>query len=389
MYMNTSNKNTQEKDFLQNFKFKKVELLLNSVQKNCCPTEAMFILLVDEKNFIHDYKVHFNSLKVCNVTTGAHKEKKSKILDKRLEFLEALNIEHKFGPKGKKINKNDFYKKINNDSLEKLNLVIKEWNWGQNITFQQVQYLITGSNSKGESEKDKGFFVWRDKSDNNEFKVGFFLKCLKYWQNKSSFVEYKEIWKKDLEKIDFNDWIKQKIYVDLLEGTYKKYLNAFNQRSKDWKNISNQFKQNIKQECKDWDDLNTKIQKYRRSYKENIQKEYEKIDLNNYCENFFYPGCRQEWQYAHIKSVWLIKKEFLKHKDWKKLQKEITDPNNFLPLPPDIHKMFDSNQIWWNIDGKLERKKIKFQESENLKYFESIRENFLNSRLEYIKSSKK
>ncbi len=61
-----------------------------------------------------------------------------------------------------------------------------------------------------------------------------------------------------------------------------------------------------------------------------------------------------KFEYAHIKPVFKIKEEFLNSNYNESILDEISDPNNFLPLPENIHSYYDNYLLYWNEDGQLE-----------------------------------
>ncbi|WP_033159936.1 MAG4270 family putative restriction endonuclease [Mycoplasmoides alvi] len=368
---------------VNDFQFKQVEVHLTSTSKKST-TKIVYKLLIDEENFIHDYKISFDELEICRDTTERHEnsKKNSKALEYRKKILEFLKIDHRFNGKNKE------YIQIDKTSLKNLNEYISDFNWGFDITFQNVIYIITGSNPPGEG-RNKSFFVWKDK-DKNEFKMGFLLKLLRLDAKFKQSLSYESVWKDDsLEKIPFEKWIENKL---LSNNTIKYYLNLFTKDSKDWEKHFNEFTCNINNFSKIYKKTHDEIGKLRAKFKENVRKEYNKLKEEEFCINFFQPGRNLKWDFAHIKPVHRIKQEYFqsKSKDKKKLN-EICDPKNFLPLPINIHKMFDNKEICWDRTGKLKiiKNDKNYSPSDDLKYFEQIKYSFLEKIKKYLEEIQK
>ncbi|WP_027123850.1 MAG4270 family putative restriction endonuclease [Mycoplasmoides pirum] len=390
-------------NILNSFYFKKVKIDLKSCRKNNNSTNCTLFLIIDEKNYIHDFKVKFKSLKVFNNTTKSHEKFQNKTLVKtRIEFINLLDIgEHKFSNGFNERNKPFF--QIDNLILEKFNKKIWKWDWFKKVkTIRNIEYLITGSNPQGEDKIDShAFFVYE--KDDKKYKIGFLLRALLLSNNKESkkfltkLNSYNPIWENEnIEEIEFWDWINHKNSSFNKNENLAWYLNKFNNDSNEWQHYLNSLRSLIRDDHKEWTRFRKQVNSLRQKYKNNVNNEYKNNkhwSNDEFCLNFFCPGKKENnWEYAHIKPVKLIIKNYINSKkepeDLEILEKEITDYKNFLPLPKHIHNFFDTRKIWWDdstglLDGLLEYNFLKL--SDDLKYFKEIKKEYIETSKKYIK----
>ena len=391
-------KKRKNKFNVQDYNFSLVKMNVYSGSgTNEIENELTYFVLIDEKNFIHDYKIQFNKLYIKTKTTKSHENNNSIKLQKRKQIIEVLGLKHEFGSgiKNKIL--------IDRKDLDKLNNYLLYDDW-RDITFQNIEYVITGSNPSGQG---KGTGTFWTKYNEEEFSFGFLFQCLNFSKqiNKKYDLEsisYKSIWKyfwENKEKIiDFDNWL-------LNNKTIERYLFDFKYRSKNgnWKKLFKELEEEIKEDKQEYWELISLIDKYRNKFTRNIN--YQKNNNENNLEfgHFLYQQyfgidsneINHTFDRAHIKPVWLIKEQYLnsKTKD-KKILEQIYDTNNFLPLSKNIHNWYDSKFFYWNENGELKKIKEEFIETDEIQKFKKIKleklelvKKYLKEYIEYIKGN--
>lgn len=389
-------KKRKNKFNVQDYNFSLVKMNVYS-GTNEIENELTYFILIDEKNFIHDYKIQFNKLYIKTKTTKSHENNNSIKLQKRKQIIEVLGLKHEFGSgiKNKIL--------IDRKDLDKLNNYLLYDDW-RDITFQNIEYVITGSNPSGQG---KGIGTFWTKYKEEKFSFGFLFQCLNFSKqiNKKYDLEsisYKSVWKyfwENKEKIiDFDNWL-------LNNKTIERYLFNFKYRSKNgnWKKLFKELEEEIKEDKQEYWELISLIDKYRNKFTRNIN--YQKNNNENNLEfgHFLYQQyfgidsneINHTFDRAHIKPVWLIKKQYFnsKTKD-KKILEQIYDTNNFLPLSKNIHNWYDSKFFYWNENGELKKIKEEFIETDEIKKFKKIKleklelvKKYLKEYIEYIKGN--
>lgn len=389
-------KKRKNKFNVQDYNFSLVKMNVYS-GTNEIENELTYFILIDEKNFIHDYKIQFNKLYIKTKTTKSHENNNSIKLQKRKQIIEVLGLKHEFGSgiKNKIL--------IDRKDLDKLNNYLLYDDW-RDITFQNIEYVITGSNPSGQG---KGIGTFWTKYKEEKFSFGFLFQCLNFSKqiNKKYDLEsisYKSVWKyfwENKEKIiDFDNWL-------LNNKTIERYLFNFKYRSKNgnWKKLFKELEEEIKEDKQEYWELISLIDKYRNKFTRNIN--YQKNNNENNLEfgHFLYQQyfgidsneINHTFDRAHIKPVWLIKEQYLnsKTKD-KKILEQIYDTNNFLPLSKNIHNWYDSKFFYWNENGELKKIKEEFIETDEIKKFKKIKleklelvKKYLKEYIEYIKGN--
>lgn len=344
------NNNYNFKDF---YDFKILEM--DVFHKN--ETEIKYILLIDSiTNFIYDYKIEFKKLKLRLFTTPSHQKTKSKnsALILRMRIFDILKIKHSFAEnkKIKKLNLQEHYH-LNSNEINKLNLFLKSYDL-KNITFQNIEYIINGSNPSGQGSGKAYLYT---KIKNKEYALGFLLQSINKCKSQK--------WSNYIQKQEWNDFIENKWihlsnknnvtnFEDLLEqdSTLSNYFYSFNYFPKDWKkNKENLYKTLLFRKNSE-ESFKKIIQSKRNEYKKNIESKFES-NLNNLIQLFFKSETNVNFEYAHIKPVFLIKKEFISSSNNLNILDEISDPNNFLPLPIEIHRYYDDKNLYWDINGNM------------------------------------
>lgn len=385
--MKTQEKNEFE---LSDYKFKivKMEFLHPYVEKS---TKGWFYFLIDDCNFIHDYKIQFDNLKITNLTTESHwssTKRYSLVFAVRTKILNYLGFENK----PNKNRKPKPYTPIDNkEVINNLNnMIYNDISW-KDITISYVEYIITGSNSSGQGN-GKGTFM--TKCNNSLFPYGFFTKVLNISEKikkKYKNVNYKSIWgesindlyeSKDIKIIDFNDWLS-------INTNLWKAFNLFKSDSHNWKDLTKQFSEQFQKEWHKYNKLDKLIQKYRREQIQNFKKTINADDLCDSINEYFNDNqeLTESIEIAHIYPVWKIKEEYEKNED-ESILKMIADINNCLPLSKNIHRLYDNKYFYWDYStGQLESlKPSKDKAIENYRQINPTKLKFLSK---YLKNYQK
>lgn len=354
--------------YLSDYNFKIVKLkVFSGKDENNFDNSLYYYLLIDENNFIHDYKIEFKQIYITNITTKSH-ENMNKMLSNgfqiRVDLLRKLGLENKWQstPNSRKEYFLFNIDEINKNGINKWSFN-KKWN---DITFQMIHYILRGSNSSGEGN-GKGY-LWT-KYNNEIFPLGFLLKSLnisnyiyKNYNNPNYDIIWDEFKNKNFRNVvNFNSWLNED---DLLN----KYFKAFKYDPKRWRVYKKTLESDLKKHLLSFKKIDELIKnRYRREYVENIESLYN--DVKQLYLSFFEINKKEintRYDKAHIKPVWLIKKEYLLTKNHSLLN-QISDPNNFLPLAKNIHDLYDNKYFYWDENGKLIKLK-KLNENEILNF---------------------
>ncbi len=343
---------------IDDYNFKIIKMNVFSGKQESRIDDIDYYLLVDENNFIHDFKVVFHQINITRFTTPSHRYDTNVRLSYRIKLLNELGLKNSFEKQSKKE-----YKLFNQEEINKLRINYLLFNLKMNeITLQNVIYLIQGSNPSGEG-RGTGKFYTLYKS--NSYCLSFFLQSLNVSKEINSLYlnpSYESIWS-DFKKglitpISFEAWIDN-------NNILLKYLREFNWNSNNWKKLKNKFKSEIKKETDEFKWLENEVIKLRLAQKENIKKLYKtdptvfyildnKEDYKNYLyyKYFNIRNPQTNFVHAHILPVSLIKQKY-KFKKNEKILEQISDTNNFLPLPENVHSIYDRLFFYWNENGEM------------------------------------
>lgn len=373
-----------------NFQFKLILMDVFSGEVNNKKNDWTYYLLVDENNFIHDYKIQAKRVSIKTQTTKSHSmnnKRNSKELNRRKEFLEELNLKHEFVEDNKKSKKDSIFFDENNIDLIKFNKWLWDLKW-TDITFQNIEYILNGSNPSGQGN-GRGFLNIFYNNSIQPF--GFFLQTLNISKTinklyKKNVLIYDLIWSnfdsKSIKKFSFEEWVEENEILDDL-------LKQFKLNPENWKQIIEEFRLTIRTQKKYFEDLEQKISKLRTKQKKLIKNKYKKRDIiYDFFSNFQENNYPDRITYAHIKPVWKIKKEYLTNQDNKEsILEQISDINNFLPLSPNIHDLYDNYYFYWTNTGEL--KQIKEINNKNeITNYSQINKNKLESIQKYLNEYK-
>ncbi len=315
--------------------------------------QITYKLLVVNNSFIIDYKIEFKSFSIKLETTGSHQESKKKnhsfILRKEL-IENVLGLKHKFVSlenHNKRKEQNTFNDSINLNKINDFLNDSKNELW--RITFQNIIYILSGSNPSGESNGKGELTTYYL---NSEVPFGLFLGTLNVCKKfRKQYCEKNEInqfnltylinkvykWLENDKNLKLNDFLK---FNPELDSFFKEFIK----NSKDWKNIRQKMKDNLESQNKKFFSINSEIIKLRKEFTKEIQTKWS----DPYFEFFNIEKDMQvDYEMAHIKPVYEIKNEYLKNSN-KGILKQISDPYNFLPLTPNIHTMYDKYKLYWD-----------------------------------------
>ena len=305
------------------------------------------ILLVDEDNWILDYKIKWKKLSLTEFTTASHYKKnikksfKLKFREKLLNILGLKSIPNFYPNHRKK------YINLNKEQINNVNTLFdSKWN---NQSFSNIDYVITGSNATGQGNpKNSSFYL---KHDNKKFNIGFLFQSLRLTFHKMPLNEFKEIWEdyfkneNNYQKCNFNEWLNKNHKLRIDFEYFNQKLSPTQQKSK-IKQIKNKY-------CplrRKYEEIYDLTMKYRQCLYNKLKKKKEEF-TNNFWNKQFNDGFFKIVHFAHIKPVSEIKKEAIANKFDKKILENIKDENNILPLDPNTHNLFDKHEICWSLES--------------------------------------
>ena len=376
---------------LNDYKFKivKMEFLHSNIENQ---TNGWFYFLVDDNNFIHDYRIEFKTLNITNLTTKSHwNSPKSLSIEfiTRDAILKFLKLEHK---PNEITNKHKKYTYINDKNIiNNLNQYIYECIPWRNITIPNVEYIITGSNPSGQGNGKSTFLT---KFNNTSFPYGFFTNVLnisKKINKKYQDISYKSIWgnslndlykNNEIQIIEFNDWINQ-------NNNLWSILTLFKINSKNWKELKNNFTNKFKKEWQKFNKLDNLIRKYRREQTIALKKKFSSCELFESINEYFLENkeLSESIEVAHIYPVWKIKEEYIEKED-ESILEMIADVNNCLPLSRNIHSLYDNKYFYWDYKTGI-MKTLKNSKDKTIKNYNQINPEKLKYLSKYLKNYQK
>lgn len=349
------------------FKFKVVKMDVFNKSKDESENRITYDLLTVDDVIIVDYKIKFHQINIKDCTTKSHENSKRLDLQYRLHILSKLGIKHEFKQQGKKS-----YCFKDPDKIKAVNDYLESDDAGSKLTFQQIEYILTGSNPSGQGKSGRGYLYTM--YNGKPIPFGLFLKSVnqcKHFQNyaKKHFDihDFSGLYEM-AEQVSFQDWIDQ-------NGRLEKYVKKFHDHSEQWKTIRDNFVKEYQYVITSFYNLEDQVNKYRSEQKRQIQEQYSE-NTALYHTYFNITNIHEDYEVAHIKPVWLIKKEYSLAKD-PEILNQIRDVNNFLPLPSNIHWSYDRKQFFWTQDGCI-KKLITNKLPNNIDEFKQINPEMLN-----------
>lgn len=349
------------------FKFKVVKMDVFNKCKDESENRITYDLLTVDDVIIVDYKIKFHQINIKDCTTKSHENSKRLDLQYRLHILSKLGIKHEFKQQGKK---SYCFKDL--DKIKAVNDYLESDDAGSKLTFQQIEYILTGSNPSGQGKSGRGYLYTM--YNGKPIPFGLFLKSVnqcKHFQNyaKKHFDihDFSGLYEM-AEQVSFQDWIDQ-------NGRLEKYVKKFHDHSEQWKTIRDNFVKDYQHVIASFYQLESQVNKYRSEQKKWIQEQYSE-NATLYHAYFNITNINEDYEVAHIKPVWLIKEEYSLGKD-PEILNQIRDVNNFLPLPSNIHRSYDRKQFYWTQDGCI-KKLITNKLPNNIDEFKQINPEMLN-----------
>lgn len=361
-------------------------------------------LIVDDSAII-DYNVYFEKISIKTITTKSHskydiknlkKSKKTDLIQLRKTIINELGFEHKYADENKCYNKPEI---INSDSefLQWVNELFNKYNCNFNVmTFQDIEYVLTGSNASGQGLSKKGYL---NVFYNNEIvPFGIFLQGLNYVKEfkKSQYLNKQDRHKenfnigniKDLyenyniPEYSFDNWLNENLNL-------KRYFDQLLDKNIKWEIVKKMMEKELSNVVHKFANIQRLIIKHRQKLIDRVNKEFNKENKTYYSVYFNIPNKHTDFEIAHIKPVSLIKKEYMENQD-ENIINQISSLDNFLPLPPTVHSEYDKHYFYWNENGELieiNSNKITMDEINkfryiNLRILNDARRNFLH---EYYK----
>lgn len=207
-----------------------------------------YTLLVVDEVIIYDFKVQIEKMTLTMETTASHKEtkKNNESLFLRKDFFKILGLQHSFTKEGQLKTKQSI---INQNKLDELNNFLWKFNW-KNITFKNIEFLISGSNPSGEGNATSGF---KTIFNATKFLFGFLFQKLnrtksfqqKYGDNSRADSFFQKYWDDDfknfpegitLERCSFEDWISG-------EKMLQSFFRAYTDKDTHWKEVNEEIEQ--------------------------------------------------------------------------------------------------------------------------------------------------
>lgn len=349
------------------FRFKVVKMDVFNKCKDESKNKITYYLLTVDDVIIVDYKIIFHQINIKDCTTKSHENSKRLDLQYRLHILSKLGIKHEFKQQGKK---SYFFKDSHNVKAVNDYLACKDV--GFELTFQQIEYILTGSNPGGQGKSSRGYLYTM--YNGKAIPFGLFLKSVNQCKNFQNYAktnfdihDFSGLYEM-AEQVSFQDWIDH-------NGHLEKYVKKFHDHSEQWKTIRDDLVKEYQYVITSFYQLERKVNKYRSEQKRWIQEQYSE-NATLYHAYFNITNIHEDYEVAHIKPVWLIKEEYSLAKD-PEILNQIRDVNNFLPLPSNIHWSYDRKQFYWTQDGCI-KKLITNKLPNNIDEFKQINPEMLN-----------
>jgi len=383
-------------DIAKEFKFVYLPVFYSNGSK------CKLILLVDYTNHICDYRVIWEKFIITKYTTATHFNNPNQFRFRfRNKLLKLLHFEHIPNPMH---NQRKSYVKINNfEEINNINnLFWNEW-FGQ--TIPNISYILTGSNPSGENDpKQAEYWTKLKMYPNKKYAIGMFLDSIRYskiWKFITNST-YLDKWnnfkqkKSQYDIISFENWL-----LSDKTSTYQRYLKEFNNERhtrEEWKSLKEQLS-NFKWTTKICESILSIAQKNRQIIRSIILGKYGNPTkfLTKFWDHDFSDE-RDEIEFAHIKSVEkcqyeacdiAIRDQNISDKA-KEILNQIKDENNIIPLKHWYHRLFDTHNIYWEINGEIKISKSMSLDDKKFiireKTFNMIPNKFLNNIKKYLQT---
>lgn len=301
-------------------------------------------LLVDESDLIHDFKFKMDEIVIDKYTTDSwfNPENKSKYkqLCLRNELFKKINIGTSERRPSKK---SHMLIPLSPMQVDETNAFANE----NMDTIKSLIWLLKGNSPSGENKAPSQAEMVTS-VNGKLFLFALFTKSLVIDQKHRIMKthEINEGWKTS-EVLSFEEWLNSNEWIKSQAETKQEAQS---------KEEYYQFRENSKQYLDKYIQkiysLDEVIRQYRNAFSKNIDDEY--LKPQRMPINFVSRG---EIEYAHIKPVEQIRAEAIElvkmSKGIEKLMHEISDTNNFVPLQPTLHTLFDSGEFTFESGGEV------------------------------------
>ncbi len=365
-----------------------VEINFTSCGKKINASGSMKFL-VDELDIIIDWRINFKTCCFSPESTHSWSKETSNSLNKRKfdtrqAICNTLGIQH-FSPNLKRIRHT--YIPLNKEQLISLSNYFNSSCYKNNFGgMKMIDTLISGSNASGSGANNSSEAI-RTVNKNGEYEnfLNFITEIWsKDWRGVDALSKIDSIWESATSVRQFHEWLERKkdlaLYYYQMNVDQKSYgLNETKKTTGNW----------AKPRMKRANEINKKTEMARDLFVKNI-KEIEKINYSKIFNMFNMKVENIDYEKAHIKPIWLIKKEA--NKDYNNLQKhinEISDVNNFLPLSCNMHAKYDKKHFYYDQNGNMIM--LKNEDTKNVinnqefKHFSKISEGRLVEVKKYLK----
>lgn len=308
-------------------------------------TQGTFKFLFDNQELIHDFRVEWKKVCIQLTTTASHFEGKNV---KKSWFLFRDKILNELGlPHYSSNNHEKTHKILNIEEIKKLSNIFNEHLKTERLTLKSINYILFGSNSSGEegSPKKAQFKIFYK---NQKYAFASFIQSLILPLEESElfFDKIKDI---NIHRYSFNDWIVNRSpeFIDNFE-----WFNIEGHSIDQWKNKLKRWIGRNNRQRRIKQDLDALVRRKRQELERNIS------DRNTFYTNFWekqHSG--NQIQLAHIYPVYMSRKKCFSigRERWAIHLNEISDKNNVMPLPAQLHINYDDKKIYWKLNGELQK----------------------------------
>ncbi|VEU59195.1 Uncharacterised protein [Mesomycoplasma neurolyticum] len=362
----------------------------NFEETNAAKYKGKLKFIFDKNGIILDLKWEFQTVFFDLSTTPSWFKSETHLFKLRKELLEFIGIgsEKLFPRKGQKFHK--LYE-FSQSEISKFNLWL---NTKYKSTINNVGGLIKGNNPGGCDYKPESC----EMVDKNNNRFSTFLNASYINEKRNLLIDFSTAEKQqEFFNYIYNDFNFKKNYFDIIPEREKEIFEIIQKPISDVlkKKLWNELMSKLKK-IKKWNTfLYKNIAELRRSFSNEIKKNYENLKIFNLEYS--------EIEKSHIVPVMFYKEKMYKilHKtdgdieneEYKKNANAIKSIDNFLNLSPDAHRFFDKNYFTFDTEGKiifLENNDVGFlswRKKGKDKEFNEIQQKFLinNERKNYIK----
>ncbi len=308
-------------------------------------TQGTFKFLFDNQELIHDFRIEFKKVCIQLTTTAKHFEgknvKKSWFLF-RDKILKELGLPHYSASEHRKT-----HKILNIEQIKKLNNIFNKHLKTERLTLKSINYILFGSNSSGEegSPKKAQFKIFYR---NQKYAFASFIQSLILSLEESKLL-FEKVQCVNINQYSFNDWIVNR---------NPEFIDNF-----EWFNIEGHTVWQWKNKLKRWRERNTKQIRIKQDLDILVRRKRCELEKNVGSRDQFYMNFWEKYhsgnqvQLAHIYPVYMSRQKCFttQRNQWARHLNEISDQNNIMPLPTQLHKNYDDKKIYWKVNGELQK----------------------------------